>query len=154
MNTLGFLGAFALILVIIPMGSAIKCYQCQSKNDEVCGSEDLPANPAPNHPAYKFFVDCSGQGPDSKNTVDPQFRGNEYTFCRKQVQEVEEKKNIIRACGLVKGDKDCYTTANPPTKTLVCQCFEDGCNGASSLTFSVALSSMLLIMLIFCPINA
>lgn len=74
------------------LGSAIKCYQCQSKNDDVCGSDDLPANPSPTHPAYKFLVDCSTQGGD-KGTVDPQYRSGEYSFCRKQVQE--GKRSVV-----------------------------------------------------------
>lgn len=72
---------------------------------------------------------------------------------------VDGIKNIVRNCGLVKGEKPCYTTGSPPTKSEVCQCFEDGCNGSlsmiSPLSFSLLIVSLILIAynnnLVFTP---
>ena len=37
---------------------------------------------------------------------------------------------IIRSCGYEKYKSDCYKTVLEEYNTLVCQCFEDGCNSA------------------------
>ncbi|OTF82659.1 hypothetical protein BLA29_012381 [Euroglyphus maynei] len=59
-----------------------------------------------------------------------------YTFCRKQVQTIDEEIRIIRSC-------DCYWTKSPPTSTLVCQCDGDGCNNALNNRFSTFISIIL-----------
>lgn len=57
-------------------GSAIRCYVCQSKYNPEC-ADDLPANPSPDHRAYKFLVNCSTMNEPS----------GPLTLCRKQDQE-------------------------------------------------------------------
>lgn len=63
---------------------------------------------------------------------------------------VEGSRNVIRSCGAIKAEKDCYQASNPPTKSIVCQCFEDGCNSATGVTSSFLLISLLFsILLLF-----
>jgi len=142
-----FISSLLVVVFIAPFGSAIKCYQCQSKRDAVCGGT-LPRDPSPSSEAHKFLVDCDKHA--NKSTVDPNIGHVSSTFCRKQHQEVDGNVNIIRACGFVKGDRECYSTANPPTKTQVCQCFEDGCNSAPGLPISaLALPALACLMYYF-----
>jgi len=125
-----FMSSILLLVFIAPFGSAIKCYQCKSFEDKVCGG-DLPKVPVQSDPAYKYLVDCEKSA--NRTHLDVSNSGAKSTFCRKIYQDVDGKVGIIRACGFVKGNKACYSTANPPTKTLVCQCEEDGCNSAPGL---------------------
>lgn len=108
-----------LLSDLIPSGSAINCYECNSQFDDLCNT--VPAGPPnENDEQYrKFYQDCD-------------MKGDHFTYklCRKQVQTIEGKDRVIRTCGIEKSQKDCYSTANPPVKTYVCQCEEDGCNSA------------------------
>lgn len=138
--------SLTLVVVLLPEASlGIKCYQCQSKQDEVCGG-NLPKSPESTHPGFKYLVDCNTA---NKDHVGEGHRQDSFTFCRKQVQEVEGVKNIVRGCGLVKGDKACYSTGSPPTKTEVCQCFDDGCNGSLSLISSLSLLALSFSLIVF-----
>lgn len=62
-------------LFVCNLGSAIKCYVCQSKLDPNCAG-NLPKNPPADHPAAKYFLECPKDDPNG-----PQ------TFCRKQEQD-------------------------------------------------------------------
>lgn len=138
-----------LILAIAPFGSAIKCYQCRSLTEPSCAT-DLPTKePDENHWAHKYIVDCD-INPNTTNLEDSVKANAKSTFCRKQYQEIEGQVRIIRSCGFVKGDRACYSTANPPTKTFVCQCDSgDLCNSA----LNVFTSPVLLLMALFAAIR-
>jgi len=141
-STILFSGAFALLVIAacLPFGSAIKCYRCQSLKDPECG-KDMPREPTAE--LMKLTVDCSDGDKQNKSTVETSEADKPYTFCRKQLQSVDGRVNIIRACGLVKGDKPCYNAGVSATSVLSCQCFEDYCNTAPT-TISLSLMSLLL----------
>lgn len=117
------------LVVMVGRGLALHCWECNSKIDSECanvprGPQDvskLPDN------IRRFYVDC-----DKKSDIS----GGKSPFCRKNEQEIERETRIIRGCGFESAGKECYKTANPPVKTFVCECREDGCNRSSSATLS------------------
>jgi len=134
-----FIYAAVILAFIAPFGYALHCYQCSTALDKDCEG-DLPKDPGSTHPAYKFLVDCEDKRPGVVKNQSVWATDDEKKesgrFCRKQHQDVEGRINIIRTCGFVKGPRACYSTANPPTKTVVCQCDERGCNSAPGLPVS------------------
>jgi hypothetical protein len=118
-----------LIVIVAKSGSAISCWRCNSHIDKGC--ESLPSgkqdkNTLPED-IRNFYVDC--------DSLNDSFAGR-YQICRKQEQSIQDTLRIIRGCGIEKSSKPCYKTANPPVKTFVCQCEEDGCNVSSQLYFN------------------
>jgi len=132
-----------ILLSIVPFGSAIRCYQCSSKIENACGEVMPTGEPEANHWARKYIVDCT-----KANTTNlaEDVTTKQSTFCRKQHQEIEGEVRIVRSCGFVKGEKACYTTANPPTKTFVCQCETDLCNAGLNVYISPVLMSLVAIV--------
>lgn len=125
-----FLISLLLIAVFVNKGDAIRCFECNSADDSTC-THDVPPD--------SMSVDCN----DHKE-------GNKYSFCRKIVQIIEFPVNnlppdtrVIRGCGWddssYKGT--CYQRSGFGGRQEVCACYEDNCNGASSLsvTFGVLL---------------
>ena len=68
--------------------------------------------------------------------------GKEY-FCRKIYQNVRGDVRIIRSCGYEKYKNDCYKTVLEEYNTYVCQCDEDGCNGAPRGNAAASLAATL-----------
>ncbi|XP_058125120.1 uncharacterized protein LOC131281739 [Anopheles ziemanni] len=125
-----FLVSLLLIAVFVGKGDAIRCYECNSADDSSC-THDVPPE--------TMSVDCT----EHKG-------GLAYKYCRKIVQIIEFPVNnlppdtrIIRECGYdestYKGK--CYQRSGFGGRQEVCACYEDNCNGASSLsvTFGVLL---------------
>jgi len=127
---------------LVAVGYAIKCHQCNSHNDEICGKYD------------ENGVYLGGQDTLKECT------GGE-TYCRKILQVVRDEESIIRTCGSAehrKAGEDeayspskkggfCYTTVMEEYNTEVCTCDpsfdEDGCNGASAFSAVSALTAVL-----------
>lgn len=123
----------ATIITYLPYNTAdaIQCWQCNSMTDKFC--EDVPKDVDNLHECYsKMYRECI----DENNKLN-------YTFCRKQVQTIEQETRIIRSCGFIRAPQECYWTKNPPTSTLVCQCDGDGCNDALTNRFSPIISIIL-----------
>uniref|UniRef100_A0A182M2T4 Uncharacterized protein n=1 Tax=Anopheles culicifacies TaxID=139723 RepID=A0A182M2T4_9DIPT len=119
-----------VIAVLINKGDAIRCFECNSAEDSTCSHDDPPET---------MSVDCN----DHKD-------GNKYTFCRKIVQIIEFPVNnlppdnrVIRGCGWDESSYKgkCYQRSGFGGRQEVCACYDDNCNGASSLsvTFGVLL---------------
>ncbi|KFB46454.1 AGAP008113-PA-like protein [Anopheles sinensis] len=119
-----------LIAIFVNNGDAIRCYECNSAHDSSC-AYDIPPN--------STSVECNVPK-----------RNQTYKYCRKIVQIIEFPVNnlppdtrIIRECGYdesaYKGT--CYQRSGYGGRQEVCACYEDNCNGASSLsvTFGVLL---------------
>ncbi|KAG8258910.1 hypothetical protein J6590_021705 [Homalodisca vitripennis] len=110
----------------------IFCYQCNSGVDLDC--TNLQAN-STNSVHYK---PCSDLG---------EYKGAK-PFCRKIVQTIFERNNmvrVIRKCGWEKHPRlDCYNMANDDHTETVCQCFQDGCNSAYRFSAAGAVLAMLL----------
>uniref|UniRef100_A0A182PMQ3 Bromo domain-containing protein n=1 Tax=Anopheles epiroticus TaxID=199890 RepID=A0A182PMQ3_9DIPT len=113
-----------------PKGDAIRCFECNSAEDSTCSHDNPPDS---------MSVDCN----DHKD-------GNKYTFCRKIVQIIEFPVNnlppdnrVIRGCGWDESSYKgrCYQRSGFGGRQEVCACYDDNCNGASSLsvTFGVLL---------------
>ncbi|KAH9420520.1 hypothetical protein DERP_000946 [Dermatophagoides pteronyssinus] len=112
--------------------NAIQCWQCNSMTDKFC--EDVPTDVNNLHDCYKkMYRECIDEN-DKLN----------YTFCRKQVQTIDEETRIIRSCGFIRSPVDCYWTKSPPTSTLVCQCDGDGCNHAFTAIINTGYSLFIL----------
>ncbi|XP_066973889.1 uncharacterized protein [Macrobrachium rosenbergii] len=124
----------ALIITLVGTGYALQCYVCNSHLDKDC--KDLTS---PN--AKNYLKECNNE-PD----------GEKYTLCRKIDMHMDmdygkfhEKENRVhRACGWeenVDSSKDCYYKSGYNTRSWVCACKTDGCNGASlpSVGFAVLL---------------
>ncbi|KAI1303583.1 hypothetical protein HDE_02131 [Halotydeus destructor] len=130
-----------VVAALAPVGSAIKCWNCTSKTDKACADKLLTTEPAAGHWSAKYVVDCA-TGTDKSHADSSLDPAKSDSFCRKQYQEVDGNTWVIRSCGFVKGDRACYTTANPPTKTVACQCDSgDFCNSA----FGVSMSPLALV---------
>lgn len=121
-----------LAAICLPAAFAIKCWKCNSETNNFC--EQVPSGPVTNDTSIPscladLYVECPNDGLTY--------------FCRKQIQTIKDQKRVIRGCGFDKGDLPCYMTKTPQVSTHVCQCFEDGCNGAPSLTASLGLFTTL-----------
>ncbi|EAT37771.1 AAEL010260-PA [Aedes aegypti] len=122
------LASVLLLSFVVQRGDAIRCFTCNSADDSMC-SYDKPPN--------DMMVDC-----------DTHKDGNKYTFCRKIVQSIEFSVNnlppdtrIIRGCGWDESSYKgkCYQRSGFGGRQEVCACYEDGCNGASSVQVTLGL---------------
>ncbi|KAK3922848.1 Protein quiver [Frankliniella fusca] len=114
--------AAALVLAVaalaaLPSVSSIRCFECNSVKDPYC--KDLKANDTA---SLAYLKDC-------KDTVMPE---GAVPFCRKIVQTVLAvgDRRVIRRCGYEKSTKPCYHVDDEDHAEVVCQCFEEACNGA------------------------
>ena len=117
-----------LLMFFVNQGTGLKCHQCSSKTDPDCDDpfyyeEDNPGVVT----TQKYLAEC------------PADDGNEYTLCRKIIQNVHGESRVNRSCGWEKEEtRDCYLTVLELEYAFVCQCFEDGCNSASMFSLSLA----------------
>lgn len=125
-----------LLLVAVHAGEALKCYECNSRNDTACANEVPPDS---------LKKDCSEH-----------VEGHKYKLCRKIVQTIEYEVNglkpdtrIIRSCGWDDSSyfQNCYQRSGFGGRQEVCTCSTDFCNGAS--ISSVA--AILVTSLVFLP---
>ncbi|XP_054269085.1 uncharacterized protein LOC128990633 [Macrosteles quadrilineatus] len=102
----------------------IKCYQCHSKYDDHC--KHISVN------SSVYFKPCEDIG---------KYAGQK-PFCRKIAQKIhgwESKEVMVRKCGWVKHNEECYRVRNWDHSETVCQCFTDGCNFGTALHGSLFL---------------
>lgn len=68
---------------------------------------------------------------------------------RRAVKEGDLQRTI-RSCGWVKTNErvSCYKADNDDHLETVCQCFEDGCNGAAAATTSLAAAGAAVVALV------
>lgn len=144
----GILFLITIITMLAPQITAgIKCYQCNSRSNASCvDADNLDA----------FLVDCETQ-------PKPYGVTKNATMCRKISDNLHYEKHVVRSCAY-EGEVD----ANPKKcrrrqvaerfKQVWCTCNDkDGCNSASFLRLSVALSVFLptvLFVLLIWRINA
>lgn len=70
---------FCTLFTHTPIGSAIKCFECNSHYNQGCEVDDVPSN---------FSVDCS-----LKQDRDDRNKPIQYTLCRKVLQVIEFSVN-------------------------------------------------------------
>jgi len=135
-----FITVLCLFILFFNEGSAIKCWECNSKHDPRCGD-----------PFSNFsiaLVDCDQKSADITHLLDEHEKlkytvdeGGEpkATICRKTYQFVEEELRIVRGCGWVPNNseyttgKTCFNRAGTHhVQIFHCVCHEDGCNTATS----------------------
>jgi len=61
---------------------------------------------------------------------------DQRALCRKTHQAVLSEVRVIRSCGRVNHTEDCVGSRNLEVVVTSCQCFKDGCNGASAAQFA------------------
>ena len=129
-----------LLLGLMPVSLALQCHQCTSFTDTQCGDpfhyEPARAGDKPVPKTMEYLKPCPSDG---KN----------YTICRKIYQNVRGDVRIIRSCGYEKYKNDCYKTVLEEYNTYVCQCEEDGCNGAPRGNAAACSKSKLLVAKLF-----
>jgi hypothetical protein len=112
---------------LIPGTGPLKCYQCEGPLDGDCGVDIKEVG-------TQMPKECL---PGWDDDVD------KFKLCRVIHQDVRGKLAVFRSCGYElyknKTEESCYKTIHQEYNTLVCQCFEDGCNGANGLGGSVML---------------
>ncbi|XP_059616216.1 uncharacterized protein LOC132261423 [Phlebotomus argentipes] len=117
-----FLITFVTLMCFAKLGSAIRCYECNSHTDVRC-AQDIPPD--------ELSIECG----DHKHGV-------AYTFCRKITQVIEFSVNnlppdsrVIRGCGWDSSSyKDkCYQRSGFGGRLEVCACSSDNCNGSVSM---------------------
>jgi len=106
----------------------LKCYQCEGPKDGDCGDNIKEVG-------TQMPQECLPGWEDED--VD------KFKLCRTITQEVRGKQTVFRKCGSElyknKTEDSCYKTIHQEYNTVVCQCFEDGCNGGKALTGSIML---------------
>lgn len=96
------------------------CYQCNSLIEPSC------ATLTKNSTDSIYYQPC-------RQPLTSQYK----PFCRKMYQKILVRDGVIsitRSCSYEKSPKPCYTYEDKDHEEVVCQCFTDGCNGASSST--------------------
>merc|ERR1712198_237684 len=117
-------------MVLITLGASLKCYQCNSHNDDNCNHTSLSEEYL--QPCDEYLEDSFAAKP----------------FCRKQKLWLEEGREdgsrIVRDCGYMRReDKDCYQNRAENFVSTVCQCDGDGCNSGHSIAVT-AVTSLLI----------
>lgn len=116
--------SIVILLGLVSLGAALKCYTCNSHEDKDC--TELPENSRD-----KYLMDCN-ESSSSHN----------YTLCRKLHMFMDQdfgeqhpsEDRVHRACGYAEDDGmkrrgDCYYKSGYNTRTWVCSCKFDKCNG-------------------------
>merc|ERR1739842_138668 len=109
-------------LKLIP-SSSLSCYQCSTVTDPDC-VDPIKTN--------MMATTCP--------------KDKEYTICRRIHQEVRGNVTVIRNCGWIENENECYSTRLDEFNTLVCQCKENMCNTANK---AVVMSTILIISGLF-----
>ncbi|XP_068202406.1 UPAR/Ly6 domain-containing protein crok-like [Palaemon carinicauda] len=113
------------VLAVVGTVTALKCFTCNSQTDSACNdlfNSDSPAL------QQAFIVDC-----DEKDGVTP--------FCRKVKYAIKNSSEyrVQRDCGYMRREGyDCYQKRSEDYVMDTCQCENDLCNNAPSLSTSVA----------------
>ncbi|CAL4061245.1 unnamed protein product [Meganyctiphanes norvegica] len=110
------------LLALISAGSALQCHVCNTHTQERCFSDDL---------TDEYLETCE------------QKEGLEDMFCRKQTSWLKdadhEEYRTVRDCGYKRRvGYECYQMREENSITDVCQCDDDACNSAHSLTITAA----------------
>lgn len=130
----------ALVAAYLPSTFALYCWQCNSVKDKFCN--DVPAGPVMNVSQLDLCLQQHYKECESGN-------GLNYTFCRKQIQSINNQKRVIRSCGFERAPTDCYVTKNPQVNSEVCQCDGDGCNHSAGNQISLLLAVLSILCLGF-----
>uniref|UniRef100_A0A1B6I5Y0 Uncharacterized protein n=1 Tax=Homalodisca liturata TaxID=320908 RepID=A0A1B6I5Y0_9HEMI len=96
------------------------CYQCNSQTDPDCFRLSGNASTTYYKPCNRAIIESLG---DSFNGY----------FCRKISQKIyprDDLEVIVRSCGYVRHESNCYQVRTNDHRETVCQCFSDGCNPA------------------------
>ena len=120
--------AVFLLFCLIHSGSSLRCYMCNTFNNESCGDP--------------FFVQDDYEYKTAKegSLLKECPSDIDQPFCRKIYQNVRGEVRVIRGCGSVRDEKerDCYTTVLEEYNTKVCQCDnDDGCNSGNMFRVSI-----------------
>ncbi|KAJ8715286.1 hypothetical protein PYW08_005267 [Mythimna loreyi] len=112
---------------------AIKCFDCNSRNNSACLEMHIPKMHA-----IIPIVDCA-------ETMGNSIHKKEF-FCRKITQTILDPDHtpevrITRGCGWVKSKRQCYKADNMDHLETVCQCFGDLCNGATPQHVTVTVAA-------------
>lgn len=147
---------------LFKIGSAIKCFECNSHFNEGCDKDIVPS---------EYSVDCS-----LKNDRDDRNKPIQYTFCRKILQVIEFSVNqckwslinsikinkhlligfffiilvpantrVVRSCGYDARNyaNSCYKRHGFGGRQTVCACENsDNCNHSNSLKSPMALIAL------------
>jgi len=111
-------------------GSAILCWECNSKLDPRCSAGDFDK--------YTIdHVDCSQHERENLN--------GEAKYCRKIIQNIEGVERTIRGCGwldepMYKPGECYYRTGTNDIQLTYCYCEGDQCNSGKALTASLPLA--------------
>lgn len=123
---------FPLIIIVgLPAGEAIWCYECNSGDIYDNGA---CASLAATDTSSSFRKNCSEYG---------QRDDHEYERCRVVVQDVEGDIRIVRSCATWpdknKPNRCVDRTGTHKIKVRYCECEGDNCNGSSRIYGSLSL---------------
>jgi len=134
-----------LFVFFVSSGTALKCWECNSKYDSRCG------DPFSNYSVA--LVDCDQKHDDVDHLVegiDMDESGEPKSIlCRKTYQLVNGETRIIRGCGWLPNEglvahRTCFNRAGTnQVQLLHCVCSEDGCNTASTMKMSHLLAMLI-----------
>ncbi|XP_063591031.1 uncharacterized protein LOC134768255 [Penaeus indicus] len=115
------------LLAIIGTAVALECFVCNSHEDQACADEFQVNSTALQN---AFIKTCEE-------------KDNQTPFCRKMRMDIyqENEIRILRDCGYERReDRECYQKRSDDYIVDVCQCDEDLCNGAPSLSLAPLLA--------------
>ncbi|XP_053672484.1 uncharacterized protein LOC128722827 [Anopheles nili] len=118
----------------VTLSSALRCYTCNSDDNSECFS------PPMNFTEEEYRDKESVPGRLLRECpLDEQGR---EPFCRSQYLLVlggnlPDHTRVWRECGYERAKRPCYRFENGGHDETVCQCFTDGCNGATQGTISL-----------------
>jgi len=135
-----------LFVFFVSSGTALKCWECNSKYDSRCG------DPFANYSVA--LVDCDQKNDDLGHLLEGFDKDNKTgepiaKLCRKTIQIVNEETRVIRGCGWVPNsglvkDRTCFNRAGThQIQLLHCVCHEDGCNTATTMKMSHFLAMLI-----------
>jgi len=134
-----------LFVFCVSSGTALKCWECNSKYDARCG------DPFSNYSVA--LVDCDQRHDDVDHLVEgfeKDAAGEpKATICRKTYQKIGEEVRVVRGCGWLPNEgtlaeRTCFNRAGThQVQLLHCVCSEDGCNAASTMKMSQFLAMLI-----------
>jgi len=111
-----------LLIVTLPFGDSIRCYECTSMPNSGCG-ENFGLN-------YVGVVDCM----ENLNKLDFY---NQPRMCKKEIQKTSDGIRIVRGClqlhELQEFETNNICETKPYNQDVICRCDTDLCNAAITL---------------------
>jgi len=110
---------------------AFDCYQCNSAVD--------PHNCTSDFAAEKYKLPCEARKLGNNDTAIQPEMCRKILFHLDAILSNPANDRVVRTCGYVRPERDCYNRAGFGTRSTVCTCYSEGCNSAPAIPVSWSL---------------